>query len=110
MKHSDVVFRGTITDLRDTGKGYGVVVFRITRVWKGHVGPILEMPALVDPAASPCVSLLWPGRLEIGGDLLVYAHKVNDGTLLTSTCSRTRFARDSQDFKILGAGRPPNSN
>jgi hypothetical protein len=108
-RHSDIVFRGTITDMRDTGRGYKTVVFRVVRVWKGQVTTTFEMPAFADPFTSGCVGL-WPALLEIGSDIVVYAHRVNDGSFLTGTCSRTRFARDSVDFKTLGPGRPPISN
>jgi hypothetical protein len=108
-RQSAIVFRGTVTDMRDSGKGYRTVVFRVTRVWKARIGLTLEMRAVADPFASPCVGL-WPALLEIGGDLLVYAHKVNGYNFLTSACSRTRFAKDSQDFKTLGLGKLPISN
>jgi hypothetical protein len=108
-RQSAIVFRGTVIDIRDSGKGYKTVVFRVIRVWKGRIGVTLEMPAFADPFASPCVGL-WPALLEIGGDLLVYAHKVDGYNFLTSACSRTRFAIDSQDFKTLGLGKLPISN
>src|ERR1700733_11286055 len=65
-QRSTVVFRGTIIALRDTPNkseripnanlnGYRdtgkMVVFRVTRVWKGDFGTTFEMPAIVETSA-----------------------------------------------------------
>src|SRR5689334_24555289 len=79
MTHSEVVFRGTITALRDSHNGSGIspalvrdtkkiVVFRVSRVWKGEVGQIFEMPTIEETTA--CFGF-WPWLLKVGNDLLV---------------------------------------
>jgi hypothetical protein len=70
--HSEVVFRGTIVELRDSQKpadlpaGFArdtkkTVVFRVSRVWKGEVGETFEMPAVEETSA--CVGF-WPSILK----------------------------------------------
>src|SRR5690349_15135535 len=45
-KHlSEVVFQGTIEGFRGSGTDR-TVIFRVSRVWKGQIGPTLEMPAI----------------------------------------------------------------
>jgi hypothetical protein len=114
---ADVVFRGTIVSLRpavgpqgfgdtlDTGK---VAVFRVTRVWKGEVGPMFEMPALEETSA--CWGF-WPKLLKAGNDLLVFAFRIPDATggfiFETGICSRTATAKDNADIQALGLGYEP---
>jgi len=42
-KGAQVVFRGTISEYRDSAEGYKIAVFQVSRVWKGHVGNIVEI-------------------------------------------------------------------
>lgn len=115
---ADVVFRGTIVALRPSmepiSNGYGqdtqkIAVFRVSRVWKGAVGPIFEMPATVEMAA--CWGF-WPDQLKIGNDLLVYAFGMQEATdrafYFTTICSRTCFANKTRDFDQLGPGHDPH--
>jgi hypothetical protein len=105
--HAEVVFRGTIVEFRDSGKDFamGVVfrgdtkklaVFRVSRVWKGEVGPTLEMPAVEE--TTMCIGF-WPHLLKIGSDLLVYANRGGPGRpeYYTDICTRTAFAKDAKD-------------
>jgi hypothetical protein len=80
--HADVIFRGILValppttgpqgfgDTLDTGK---IAVFRVSRVWKGSVGPTSEMPALLETSACWGFS---SSHLRIGNDLLVFAFRV----------------------------------
>jgi hypothetical protein len=116
--YADVVFRGTIVALRDSGRppvGGGdtgkIAVFRVTRVWKGDVGSTFEMPAYEETSA--CWGF-WPRLLRVDNDLLVYAKRWDwdgktPGTFRfeTSICSRTELARDNKDLAELGAGYEP---
>lgn len=113
---AEVVFRGTITALRDSKNDLGyfavlgrdtkkIAVFHVSRVWKGEVGETFEMPALEETAA--CWGF-WPSFLKIGNDLLVYASRVHGHReYLTSICTRTTLARDAKDFDKLGPGDVP---
>jgi hypothetical protein len=96
---ADVVFRGTIIALRPSMKpalpflGHDtqkIAVFQISRVWKGDVRTIFEMPAIEETSAC------WgfrPDQLKIGNDLLVYAYgwpeEPDGGFFSTTICSRT---------------------
>ena len=109
-----VVFSGTITALKLASKPYTfrrlsdtrtIVVFRVTRVWKGDVGRIFEMPAVVEEA--DCLGFA-PQLLKLGAELLVYAFNQQSEFYYTGLCSRTRFVRyASDDLKELGPGREP---
>ena len=72
-----MVFRGTIAELRDLpGSKLQVAVFRVSRVWKGDVGPTFEMPAMKEGVA--CIGF-WPDYLKVGNDLLLYASRFPGG-------------------------------
>jgi hypothetical protein len=115
-ERADVVFRGTITALRDSEHDLGylsamahdtrkIAVFRVSRVWKGEVGETFEMPALEETSA--CVGF-WPSLLKIGNDLLVYASRMQGHPgYLTNICSRTALAIGAKDFAELGPGEEP---
>ncbi|MGA3204862.1 MAG: hypothetical protein ABSF12_20405 [Bryobacteraceae bacterium] len=85
----------------------GIVVFRVSRVWKGDVGPIFEMPALEE--TSMCVGF-WPTHLKVGNDLLVYAvRNPGENAYYTNICTRTALAKDAkEDFDQLGRGGEPS--
>jgi len=118
---AEVIFRGTIMSFRDSPVDFGVpgmlkstkklVVFRVTRVWKGEVGEIFEMPAARETTA--CIGF-WPSFLEEGADLLVYASRAaaitGNREYYTDICTRTMLAKKSGDLKRLGAGKLPIGN
>jgi hypothetical protein len=119
LRYADIVFRGTLTELReskapipsyiltynlakDTGK---VAVFRVSRVWKGKVGQVFEMPALAETAA--CVGFS-PDSIKIGVDLLIYANGSAKEGYTTSICGQHMPADEAtEDLRKLGSGRPP---
>src|SRR2546429_445133 len=77
--NADVVFRGTLTTLRDVEEGSPnggarytrrFAVFRVSRVWKGTVGPTFEMTAPTE--TEPCMGSE-PSYFKVGNDLLAYA-------------------------------------
>lgn len=104
-RQADVVFRGTITQFRDSGKGWRIAVFKVSRVWKGDVRETFEMPAIEEGAA--CFGFA-PRLIRGWNDLLVYATRIapDDDYIITS-CSRTALASETTDFKHLGPGRKP---
>jgi len=115
--HSDVVFRGTITALRDAEKpagisaGWGrdtkkIAVFRVSRVWKGEVGQSFEMPAVQE--TSVCFGF-WPPFLKVGNDLLIYAsHSIfSESEYYTSICGFHKPASAAKDLEELGPGQEP---
>jgi hypothetical protein len=114
--HSDVIFRGTIIDLRNSENAAGVdpgsfhdlgniVVFRVTQVWKGNVGQIFEMPAVEE--TSMCAGF-WPDYIKVGTDLLVYALHWGNFGYVTGICGGHKLAKDAhKDFKALGPGKIP---
>jgi len=129
-KESDVVFRGTIIALRESAEPSPIpvgdqdpkkfVVFHVTRVWKGDIGPTFEMPAVEQVTA--CLGFL-PGLLKVGNELLVYAGRLRSYTVpagdfartaipehpiyFTTPCMRTALAKDTKDFEELGPGEEP---
>lgn len=113
---SDVVFRGTILEVRDSSAASGIppgfardmkktVVFKVMRVWKGKVGPTFEMPAIEEIGA--CTGFT-SDALRVGQDLLVYASRDASGQYVTSICGFHELAKDAtEDFRKLGRGREP---
>ena len=99
-KSADVIFRGTITDIKDS-----IVYFQVARAWKGNVGKLFTMPEVRE--TTGCIGF-WPDHLRVGNDLLVYAKLYESttsktGVYLTDICTRTRFAEDAGvDFWRLG--------
>jgi hypothetical protein len=111
--NADVVFRGTITALRDvqkalpSGERYTrrIAVFRVDRVWKGRIGPTFEMTA--PPESEPCIGLE-PSYFKVGNDLLVYANGTPKLGYRLPPCSRTALAENAKsDFGELGPGQEP---
>jgi hypothetical protein len=111
-QRATVVFRGTITALRPTGKRPAfdgdtgkIAVFRVSRVWKGEVGQTLEMPAAEE--AGGCWGFA-PQFLKLGAELIVYARRLAGMEYETNVCSRTQFVKyAAEDFKELGPGEEP---
>ena len=112
--YSDVIFRGTIIELRDSTIDHSsplfedtkkIAVFRVSRVWKGDVGETFEMPAVKETSA--CTGF-WPSYLKVGSDLLVYA-KRQGSDYYTAICGLHKPAKDAKDLEELGPGEDPKS-
>ena len=114
MRHADVVFLGTIIDLHDVHTAVPgvlrtnkrVVVFRVSRVWKGDLGQVIELPA-IEQSGSMCIGFP-TGLLSVGNELLVYANRepvTHD--YVTSICSHTALAKQTRDLQELGQGKLP---
>lgn len=101
IRGAEVVFRGTITEIRE-----GVVHFRVVRVWKGNVAQTFEMPEFTETSA--CVGFL-PSWLFEGNDLLVFAWRYpGDNDYFTALCSGTSLASQAgETLAKLGKGRAP---
>jgi hypothetical protein len=104
---AEVVFRGTITALHGSGNSR-IVVFKVSRVWKGKVKETFEMPAL--EADYACLGFL-PAYLKIGNELIVYAHRFSpaDHDYFPVVCNSLPV-KDVTDIAALGRGRKPSSN
>lgn len=72
--------------------------FEVTRVWKGDVGPKVDLTT--HEQDSMC------GRaFELGVQYIVYARAGEGGVLTDSLCSRTRSSKNAtEDFAELGPG------
>ena len=100
-RYAEIVFQGTVTSFRDSSDGR-VVVFRVSRVWKGHVTATFEMPAL----ESTCGGF-YPGLLKIGNELLVFAVRMGSLPGFYPQLCTTSLVRDVKDIRALGSGRKP---
>jgi hypothetical protein len=104
LKRAEIVFRGSITEVRDSE-----IIFRVQRVWKGHVPPVFAMPKIISTA--PCMAGFFENRVKVGAELLVYARRVPQisGTgYVAGAASRTALIEDAtEDLRRLGRGRPP---
>jgi hypothetical protein len=100
---AEVVFRGTITEIRG-----GTVYFRVERVWKGNVGRTFEMPEFTE--TSGCIGFL-PSWLIEGNDLLVFAWRYpEDNDYFTALCSGTSLASQAgETLAKLGKGSAPRA-
>jgi hypothetical protein len=103
FKHSEIVFRGTITEIHDSQ-----IVFAVRRVFKGRIPATFAMTNWVMDA--DCASGFARRLVKTGNELLVYAWRAEffkEG-LLTSTCSRTALVQGaSEDLRELGRGHAP---
>jgi hypothetical protein len=104
----DVIFRGTITEIKKQ-----TVYFSVARVWKGNVEKVFTMPEFRE--TTFCIGF-WPRQLRVGNELLVdakwYKYKEETsktkGDYFTDICTRTQFANDAkEDFSKLGPGFLP---
>ena len=101
-RSAEIVFQGMVTDFRDSPDGHRVVVFRVSRVWKGHVTATFEMPAI----QGDCIGF-YPGLLRTGNELLVFASKLPGGNYNPAKCS-TRLIKDARkDIRELGPEQRP---
>ena len=102
-KDAEVVFQGTITEIKDS-----TVFFRVARKWKGQVSRVFTMP---DARETGACRGFEPKLLSVGNDLLVYANRLpdsKDGAYFTSICTRTGLAKKArEDFGKLGRASPP---
>ena len=101
VKKAEIVFRGTITEVRDSE-----IVFRVETVWKGRVPPTFSMPKVV--FESPCHGGFSAGDIRVGAELLVFAHRIYGTELLSDSAMGSRpvqFAAET--LKKLGRGHPP---
>jgi hypothetical protein len=132
LEHSDIVFRGTVVEVRDVEmirdvavqrsshnfaqRQKQIVVFRVTRVWKGDVTESFEMPVMTGTVTS--CSGDWNSWARVGNDLLVFSvrwapgqYGYSGGELgyyVTQACSHTGLAHQkSKDFQELGQGIEP---
>ncbi len=78
-------------------------VFDVDKVWKGDVGPRIEISTALHSATC--------GRgYQIGGRYVVYARKdPQTGAWTDNLCSRTRTSQSAaEDLRVLGPGRAPH--
>lgn len=104
-KHATAVFRGVICEYHDSGEGYKIAVFQVSRVWKGQVGPVVELSTFPGYSDAPCrvfSTTLW----NVGTELLVFARKGKGQHYLIGYWAGTRAPHD-EDLHELGPGTPP---
>jgi hypothetical protein len=103
---SEVVFQGTVEGFRGSGIDR-TVAFRVSRVWKGQVGPTFEMPA-IETDGGLCTAF-WRGLLAIGNELVVYASRrfMPDGKEYLPLRSKTTPVSRARDLSALGRGHAP---
>jgi hypothetical protein len=107
-KHfSEVVFQGTVEGFKGSGADR-MVIFRVSRVWKGQVGPNFEMLA-IETDGGLCTAF-WRGILTVGNELVVYASRpfltggIKD---LLPIRSKTTLASQAKDISALGRWHKP---
>jgi len=107
-KHlSEVVFQGTIEAF--TGSvTERTVMFRVSRVWKGRVGPTFEMPA-IQTDGGMCTAF-WRGLLAVGNELVVYYASrrfIPGGKEYLPLRSKSTLVSRAKDISALGRGHKP---
>ena len=106
-KHfSEVVFQGTVEKFEGSNNNR-TVTFRVSRVWKGPVGPTFEMPA-IETEGPNCLAF-WKGLLVFGDELVVYAsHGLSPGdNEYLPLRSKTTLVSRAKDISQLGRGHKP---
>jgi hypothetical protein len=102
-QHAEIVFRGSIVGFRDSGDGYKLAVFQVSRVWKGRVPATFQMPAVDGDACFAFPASL----LKIGNDLLVYAREWKNRSGYYPVAWNTMLVDIVKDMQALGPGRRP---
>jgi hypothetical protein len=104
LRRSEIVFRGSIEDVTTDE-----IVFRVKRVWKGHVSATFSMPKVI--SGSPCIPGFYQHNISRGTELMVFARRMpqfNIDGYLTEPGSHTAPIQDAhEDLKKLGNGHPP---
>jgi len=104
-KFSEVVFRGTVEGFGGSGPDR-TVIFRVSRVWKGRIGPRFEMPA-IETDGGLCTAF-WRGLLVVGNELVVYASRLfPDEPDYYPVRSKSTLVSRARDIEKLGRGRKP---
>ncbi len=100
LKDADAVFEASAYSL-SADQRWARYGFDVDRVWKGSVGPRVEI--VTSRHSASC------GRsFEVGTRYVIYARKSNNGEWGDHMCSRTRTSRSAvEDLRILGAGHDP---
>jgi hypothetical protein len=103
---SDLVFRAVVTGFHGSGEDR-MVIFDVSRVWKGKVTKTFEMRAV----ESTCISF-YPGLLKVGNELLVFASLGRNiyfqpSDIYFSQHCGTRLITEVSDFRALGNGKKP---
>jgi len=103
---SEVVFQGTIEGFRGSGLDR-IVIFHVSRVWKGRVGQTFEMTA-IETNGGMCTAF-WSGLLVAGNELVVYASRrfVPGGKDYLPLRSTTTLVSRAKDMGALGRGHKP---
>lgn len=75
--------------------------FEVDRVWKGDIGPRVEISTALNSAAC--------GRTyRVGTQYVIYASRNSKGEWTDGLCSRTRASDNAaEDLQVLGVGRGP---
>jgi len=104
---AEIVFQGTVVALRDSGTGYPIAVFKVSRVWKGHVSETFEMPARKE--VFGCIGFI--PTVEVGAEFLVYAYRLvpSDHEYLPQPCQTDLVRRAAKQLQDLGDGQKPKS-
>ena len=102
LEAAAAVFTGEVTNLSRRGRGDRyVVTFRVADVYKGEVRHRATLTTAQSTAACG-----YP--FEEGERYIVYAHRMDDGTLAAGLCSRTArlddAAEDLQVLEPIGSG------
>lgn len=101
---SEVVFQGTVEGFKGSGSDR-MVIFRVSRVWKGRVGPTIEMLAW-ETTGNAC-NAFWQGLLEVGNELVVYASRPFPPRDLLPIRGKTTLVSRAVNLGALGRGHKP---
>jgi hypothetical protein len=96
---SEVVFHGTVEGFKGA-RADRTVIFRVSRMWKGQVGPTFEMPAIETECGLP--TAFWKGLLAVGNELVVYASRP-----YLSAGIKDLLPSRAKDISALGRGHKP---
>ncbi|MEM7154175.1 MAG: hypothetical protein AAF799_15110 [Myxococcota bacterium] len=100
MERADAVFEARPFSMTNNGVR-ARYRFEVDQVWKGDVGPRVEISTSMSSAAC--------GRTyRIGTRYVIYARRGSDGGWTDGLCSRTRTSQSAaEDLQVFGPGRRP---
>ena len=103
LKESDAVLIGKVTSIEPMDNNYLDVSLQTSVSWKGWTGDIMNVKTHSE--GVPCGF-----DFKVGEVYLVYANRLDDGSLHVSLCSRTKRSSYEQaildELKELGRGEP----
>lgn len=94
----ELIFKGTVTSVRDCGDRFGEAVFKVDEVYKGNV---TEAFSVLFECDDPCAK-----KFQSGEEWIIYSNHRQLNNAKMDWCSRSRkfFSNDKEDYYMATYG------